>query len=57
MPNNDRMTRPTVTLTEKKIVAGVGNIGVQGGSVVRSLLHDGTFAVRALTRDVNKAYG
>ncbi|KAF9510662.1 hypothetical protein BS47DRAFT_49340 [Hydnum rufescens UP504] len=43
-----------MTLTEK-IVAVVGSTGVQGGSVVRTLLNDGTFAVRALTRDVNKA--
>jgi len=31
----------------------VGSTGTQGGSVVRSLLADGTFAVRALTRNVN----
>jgi uncharacterized protein YbjT (DUF2867 family) len=46
-----------MTLTEKKIVAVVGSTGIQGGSVVRTLLEDGTFAVRALTRDVNKAQG
>ncbi|KAF9509063.1 hypothetical protein BS47DRAFT_181647 [Hydnum rufescens UP504] len=44
-----------MTSTEKKIVAVVGSTGIQGGSVVKTLLADGTFAVRALTRDVNKA--
>lgn len=37
----------------KKIVAVVGATGVQGGSVVRSLLDDGTFAVRGFTRNVD----
>ncbi|KAF8336250.1 NmrA-domain-containing protein [Cantharellus anzutake] len=37
----------------KKIIAVVGSTGLQGGSVVRSLLADGTFAVRALTRNAN----
>ena len=50
MPNNDRMT-PTLT---KKIVAVVGSTGVQGGSIVRSLLNDGTFAVRAVTKAKRK---
>ncbi|KAF8336246.1 uncharacterized protein EI90DRAFT_3045003, partial [Cantharellus anzutake] len=39
--------------SNKKIIAVVGSTGSQGGSVVRSLLADGTFAVRALTRNVN----
>jgi uncharacterized protein YbjT (DUF2867 family) len=39
--------------SEKKIIAVVGSTGTQGGSVVRSLLADGTFAVRALTRKVD----
>ncbi|KAF8336242.1 NmrA-domain-containing protein [Cantharellus anzutake] len=38
---------------DKKIIAVLGSTGVQGGSVVRSLLADGTFAVRGLTRNVN----
>jgi len=41
--------------SDKKIIAVVGSTGTQGGSVVRSLLADGTFAVRALTRNVNGA--
>ncbi len=36
--------------SDKKIIAVIGSTGTQGGSVVRSLLADGTFAVRALTR-------
>ncbi|KAF8336248.1 uncharacterized protein EI90DRAFT_3152483 [Cantharellus anzutake] len=39
--------------SDKKIIAVIGSTGVQGGSVVRSLLADGTFAIRALTRNVN----
>lgn len=35
---------------QKMIVAVAGALGVQGSSVVRALLADGTFAVRALTR-------
>ncbi|KAF8336251.1 uncharacterized protein EI90DRAFT_3152485 [Cantharellus anzutake] len=39
--------------SDKKIITVIGSTGLQGGSVVRSLLADGTFAVRALTRNVN----
>lgn len=39
----------------KKIIAVSGATGVQGGGVVRSLLADGEFAVRALTRDITSA--
>ncbi|KAF8336244.1 uncharacterized protein EI90DRAFT_3014058 [Cantharellus anzutake] len=39
--------------SNKQIIAVIGSTGLQGGSVVRSLLADGTFAVRALTRNVN----
>ena len=39
----------------KPIVAVVGATGAQGGAVVDSLLADGTFTVRALTRDPNSA--
>jgi uncharacterized protein YbjT (DUF2867 family) len=35
----------------KKVVAVVGATGVQGGSVANALLADGTFTVRALTRN------
>lgn len=37
-------------MSTKKIVAVAGALGVQGSSVVRALLADGTFTVRALTR-------
>jgi len=42
-----------MSTSDKKIIAVVGGTGTQGGSVVRSLLADGTFAVRALTRKVD----
>ena len=34
----------------KKIIAVIGSTGAQGGGLVRALLRDGTFAVRAITR-------
>jgi len=37
-------------MSGKKVIAVTGALGVQGGSVVRFLLQDGTFAIRALTR-------
>jgi uncharacterized protein YbjT (DUF2867 family) len=45
--------------TQKKIVAVTGSTGVQGGGVAKILLADGTFAVRAITRNVDseKAQG
>jgi uncharacterized protein YbjT (DUF2867 family) len=45
--------------TQKKIVAVTGSTGVQGGSVAKILLADGTFAIRAITRNVDskKAQG
>ncbi|KAF8604268.1 NAD(P)-binding protein [Ceratobasidium sp. AG-I] len=39
--------------TNKPIIAVCGSTGYQGGSVVRHLLRDGRFAVRALTRKPN----
>ncbi|PIO14023.1 hypothetical protein AB205_0014350, partial [Aquarana catesbeiana] len=38
----------------KKVITVFGATGAQGGSVVKALLEDGTFAVRAVTRDVKK---
>ena len=37
----------------KKIIAVVGATGKQGGGMIDALLKDGTFAVRAITRDTN----
>lgn len=44
-------------MTDKKIVAVLGATGSQGGGMVRALLDDGTFAVRALTRDPSSPKG
>ncbi|KAM8960346.1 nmrA-like family domain-containing protein 1 [Pelodytes ibericus] len=38
----------------KKIITVFGATGSQGGSVAKALLADGTFAVRAVTRDASK---
>jgi len=42
-------------MAEKRIIAVVGATGAQGGSLARAILNDkdSTFAVRALTRNVN----
>lgn len=37
--------------SSKKIIAVFGATGTQGGSVVRDLIKDGEFAVRAITRN------
>ncbi len=41
----------------KKIIAVFGATGLQGGSVVRALREQGTFRIRAITRDPSKAAG
>jgi uncharacterized protein YbjT (DUF2867 family) len=38
-------------MAEKKIIAVVGSTGAQGGGLVRAILKDGRFSVRALTRN------
>jgi uncharacterized protein YbjT (DUF2867 family) len=38
-------------MTDKKLIAVVGATGSQGGGLVKAILDDGTFAVRALTRN------
>lgn len=40
-------------MADKKIIAVMGATGAQGGGMVRAILADGTFAVRAITRDAN----
>lgn len=44
-------------MTDKKTIAVLGATGSQGGGMVRALLDDGTFAVRALTRDPSSPKG
>jgi len=38
-------------MSSRKFIAVLGATGIQGGSVARSLLKDGTFAVHAITRN------
>jgi len=42
-------------MASKKVIAVTGATGMQGGSVARFLAEDGTFAVRAITRDPKSA--
>ena len=42
-----------MTTTTKKTITVLGALGAQGGSVVQSLLKDGTFHIRAVTRSVD----
>jgi uncharacterized protein YbjT (DUF2867 family) len=42
-------------MTDKKLIAVVGATGSQGGGLVQAILDDGTFAVRALTRNAQSA--
>lgn len=37
--------------SQKRIIAVVGATGTQGGGIVRDLIKDGEFAVRAITRN------
>ena len=40
-------------MASRKLVTVFGATGAAGGSVAKYLLEDGTFAVRAVTRNVN----
>lgn len=40
-------------MSSKKIIVVIGATGTQGGGIVRDLLKDGEFAVRAITRNPN----
>jgi uncharacterized protein YbjT (DUF2867 family) len=42
-------------MSSKNIIAVLGATGIQGGSVARFLLKDGTFAVHAITRNPDSA--
>ncbi len=42
-----------IDMSNKRIIAVTGATGAQGGSVVRFLLKDGGFQIRALTRNVD----
>lgn len=42
---------------EKKIIAVVGATGQQGKGVVNALIKDGSFKVRAITRNPDKYQG
>ena len=42
---------------EKKIIAVVGATGLQGKGVVNELIKEGTFNVRAITRNPNNYQG
>ncbi|XP_068102556.1 nmrA-like family domain-containing protein 1 isoform X2 [Hyperolius riggenbachi] len=42
------------SMPDKKVIVVFGATGAQGGSVASALLEDGTFAVRAVTRDPTK---
>jgi len=44
----------THTQSDKRIITVIGATGNQGNSVVNALLKDGTFAIRAITRDSSK---
>ena len=48
--------KPLFAMT-KKLIAVLGATGVQGGGLVRAILHDpaGEFAVRAITRHTSSA--
>lgn len=42
-------------MSTKPIIAVTGATGTQGGGVARDLLKDGTYAVRAVTRNPDSA--
>ncbi|KAG8721711.1 hypothetical protein FRC09_007502 [Ceratobasidium sp. 395] len=52
---NETLPSALASSSNKPIIAVCGATGFQGGSVVKHLLRDGRFAVRALTRKVDGA--
>ncbi|XP_012297292.2 nmrA-like family domain-containing protein 1 isoform X2 [Aotus nancymaae] len=50
----DRVRPGLVLMADKKLVVVFGGTGAQGGSVARTLLEDGTFKVRVVTRNPRK---
>ncbi|XP_054067069.1 LOW QUALITY PROTEIN: nmrA-like family domain-containing protein 1 [Rissa tridactyla] len=50
-PNREPRDRPRCLMAGKKLIVVFGTSGAHGGHVARALLEDGTFKVRAVTRN------
>jgi len=51
--SNTQLSRFKGNMASKKLVTVFGATGAAGGSVAKYLLEDGTFSVRAVTRNTN----